>query len=129
MLGPYHLASLFLTQARVSGTVCQWQSSSMRVSCPSRRSTPGNGIDETVAWEFQRDTPSFRTSEVSGLRHRHVIEEKLKFSAFAPSVLPKPWQLWSPANQAWIFPAQLCFALAWAFEQYARASGTTSYRT
>ena len=31
-------------------------------------------------------------------------------------VIPKPHQLWSKANQAWILPSILAFSVGWAFE-------------
>lgn len=31
-------------------------------------------------------------------------------------VIPKPHQLWSKANQAWILPSILAFAVGWSFE-------------
>ena len=31
-------------------------------------------------------------------------------------VMPKPHQMWSTANQAWILPSILAFAVGWAFE-------------
>jgi len=31
-------------------------------------------------------------------------------------VIPKPHQLWSKANQAWILPSNLAFAVGWSFE-------------
>ena len=34
-------------------------------------------------------------------------------------VLPKPYQLWEPALQRFIFPLTLCFSIAWSLELYA----------
>ncbi|KIO30496.1 hypothetical protein M407DRAFT_151919 [Tulasnella calospora MUT 4182] len=52
---------------------------------------------------------------------RSMIMAVLKYKAgysFIPGhgIIPTPWILWSAADQRWIFPAQLCFALAWGLE-------------
>lgn len=34
------------------------------------------------------------------------------------AVIPTPYILWPAWQQSWIFPAQLCWAIAWGFEWY-----------
>jgi len=43
-------------------------------------------------------------------------EGYIDLRALGVGVIPKPHQLWSKANQAWIFPSTLAFAVGWSFE-------------